>query len=345
MGANPSKTTEAESPKKTEIITDYNPTYEVIKKYVDVHYGEVKLIRETVTNQEMLLKEVVVNTKEAYEAQLRQIEERAAVANNHIVNIIGYHTEGKQNFCSSFYKISIFIEVLEKTLFDRLEEGIANQVAFNEIEVLLLAENLVSALAYFQSKEVNHGDIRPVNVFTTLDAYKLSDPTLAAQKNTNAFVVAAVLGEKTLLAPEVLKHLPQKELDITYDKFKADVFALGATLLSVATLTNSEDLYDYENGTINEALVQERLEQVRLSFSTFTYELIRDMLRVEEAERPDFVQLNERFTPYRENIRERIVFYTPKIIDYGFDDDLLRRVAEQIARSQELRASIERGTF
>lgn len=345
MGAKSSKTAGAESPKKTVTIVDYDPSYEEIKKYDDVHYGEVKLVREKDTNQEMLLKKVIVNTKEAYEAQLRLCEQRAEVANNNIVNTIGYHTESKQNFCSSLYTIKIFIEALEKTLADKLEEAITNKVAFNEIEVLLVAENLISVLAYFQTKELSHGDIRPINVFTTLDNYKLSDPTLTAHKDTNAYIAAVIGGEKTLLAPEVLKHLPKKELEVTYDKVKADVFALGVTLLSLATLTKAEDLYDYENGTINEVLLKERLGEVRYSSSKFTYDLITDMLAFDDAVRPDFVSLNERFNPYRENIRARIVFYTPKPIDYAFDDELLRRVADQIARSQELRLSIEKGAF
>jgi serine/threonine protein kinase len=293
----------------------------------------------------MILKEVVVNTKEAYEAELALCEQRALYSNNNIVNIIGYHTEKKENFCSNFYKISIFIEVLEKTLGDKLAEAIENRVAFNEIELLLIAENMVSVLAYFQSKELNHGDIRPVNILTTLDSYKLSDPTLAAYRTANALLASTIAGGKSLLAPEVLAHLPDKEVEFTYDKVKADVFALGATLLEVATLTNSVDLYDYETGKLNEELLKQRLEEVRLNNSRFTYELIRDMLTIEEVVRPDFVQLNERFNPYRENIRARIVFYTPKPIDYAFDDELLRRVAEQIARSQELRASIEKGAF
>jgi serine/threonine protein kinase len=325
---------------------NYNPVYEVVKKYDDAHYGEVKLVREKTTQQEMLLKEVVVNTQKAFEDEVRINENRETLATPHVVNMIGYNAQGKQNFCASFYRVSVFIEALEKTLADNLRDAMELNTPLAETEVLLLADNLITALAYLQSKDINHGDIRPFNVFTTDNEYKLSDPSLNGQRNFDAYVAATVGGSKTLLAPELLRRLPTKELNFVHDRFRADVFSLGATLLSVATLTNSEDLYDYESGTVNENLLQERLDRVRIFYSTFTYELIRDMLVLNEEERTDFTQLDTRVLPYRDNIRARLTLVaTEKVVDYAIDDDIMRRVSEQIARSQNLRAAIENNTL
>ena len=328
------------------LLSDYNPTYDVVKKYDDVHYGEVRLVQEKTTKKEMILKEVAVNTKKAYDAEINLCQQRAALLNKNIVQMVGYNGLEKKNMCSNLFRVSIFVEVLERTLFDKLKEATTNQASFGESEVLFIAESLISTLAYFQTQGVSHGDIRPVNVFVSPSStYKLSDSTLAPQKSSDGYIAALVGEYKTLIAPEILKHLPKKDSKFIYDKVKADVFSLGATLLSIATLTNSEDFYNYENGTINEALLAERLEKVRYSYSFYTYELIRDMLYVDELKRTDFVQLDARIHPFRSSIQTRLGLPTPKLVETTIDDDILLKAELQIAHSQKLRQSIEDGTF
>lgn len=343
MGQSPSKSPSKTSPTKALApITNYNPNYDLVKKYDDPHYGEIGLIKEQLTNRQMLLKKVVANSKEGYEAELHVCQQRGTLTNDNIVRVIGYSHEEKKNFCSDFHNLLIYIEHYEKTLYNSIQEAMVNQFFFSEPEILFLAENLISCLSYFQNQGLTHGDIRPFNVFIGSDGYKLSDPTLGPQKNFNSYHAALIGGHKTFVAPELLKPLAEKEHDVKINH-KYDVFSLGATLLSVATLTNSEDLFNYEKGTINDDLINERLDKVRSRYSPFTYELIRDMLIIDQARRPDFVDLEAKLNPHKEAIRSRTPIYTNHpITDH---DDILKRVAEQLARSQQLRASIENGTF
>lgn len=336
MGHSPSK---AVSTKPLAPITNYNPSYDVVKKFEDAHYGDVTLVKEKLTGREMLIKKVVANTKEAYEEEVRLFERRGGVTNNNVVKVIGYNVEEAKNFCSHFFNVSIFLEYYPKTVFDRVQEAMVHQSGFPESEVLFIAENLITGLAYFQTKNVSHGDIRPFNIFVGSDAYKLSDPTLGLHKGYNGFLAAKTGGYKTLLAPELLKHLPEKKPTVQ-STVKSDVFSLGASLLSVATLTNSEDFYNYEKGLINEPLLNERLGKVRNTYSPFTFELIRDMLSINETTRPDFISLESRVAPYREKIRARTAIFVAKPVHE--DDDILRRATEQLARSQDLRATLER---
>mmetsp|Transcript_16268 Transcript_16268/g.13910 ORF Transcript_16268/g.13910 Transcript_16268/m.13910 type:complete len:175 (+) Transcript_16268:699-1223(+) len=80
---------------------------------------------------------------------------------------------------------------------------------------------------------------------------------------------------------------------------------MGAILLAMATLMPSEDIFDYENGEIYTDILRERLNLVRRHFSTFTYELIKDMLTMDEDKRPDFISLSNRLLPYQEDIRRK----------------------------------------
>ena len=128
---------------------NFNPDYTLIRNLKDLRYGEVKLVRDTKTKENMILKEVVVNTKEALDSEVIFYNKRITVSHPNIVRIYGYTTLDKQNFCSSYYKISIFIEVLNKDLEGEIAERVARQIPFSESEILLVSENLIAGLSYF----------------------------------------------------------------------------------------------------------------------------------------------------------------------------------------------------
>jgi len=184
-----------------------------------------------------------------------------------------------------------------------LENHRDSKTPFDEGELLLIADDLITGLSYFQSQGISHGDIRPFNIFHRDQVYKLSDPSLNAQKNSNGLTQAIIHGQKTLLSPELIPQVPTQNFEITADRYKSDVYSLGATLLALATLTNSEDFYDYEKGTVNETLVRERLNNVRQNYSEFTHDLIEDMLTHQEGERPDSVTLANKVGAHKDFMR------------------------------------------
>jgi len=188
------------------------------------------------------------------------------------------------------------------------EAHVLREELFSEVELQLLTENIITALAELQKRNIAHREISAANIFVTEEAYKLCDPSLNGQKAANGIIKYVLLGIKSLLAPELIKQIPTQDLEIVTNQFKADVFSLGATLLSLATLTRSEDLYDFENATIDFALLEKRIKFVEDIYSPTFSVLLKELLTVEEKERPDFVQLQERL-----NISEMIRAYSDKL--------------------------------
>eukprot|EP00330_Aristerostoma_sp_ATCC50986_P002150 CAMPEP_0114588448 /NCGR_PEP_ID=MMETSP0125-20121206/11148_1 /TAXON_ID=485358 ORGANISM="Aristerostoma sp., Strain ATCC 50986" /NCGR_SAMPLE_ID=MMETSP0125 /ASSEMBLY_ACC=CAM_ASM_000245 /LENGTH=477 /DNA_ID=CAMNT_0001784849 /DNA_START=51 /DNA_END=1484 /DNA_ORIENTATION=+ len=285
---------------------DFNPEYEVDKKVHDAHYGEVKIVKDNKDESFMLLREINVDTKEGFEKILANYSQRVSVSHPNLVRVIGYTSKTTEGFCSSHHRVNVFVEILPKDLDADLKERIDERATFSEGELLLLAENAINALSYFQTQEIAHDDIRPFNIFVTDEGnYKLSDPGLN-QTQSNALTSAILSNTKTFLTPDALKAVPEQDFEFKYDHCKADVYALGMTLLGCGSLSNSEELYDYEAGTLSQEMLEQRLEIIRNNYSNFTYELIRDMLNTNEEERPDFVVLSNRLMPYQEDIQKRV---------------------------------------
>jgi len=286
-------------------VVQYEPKIEVLRIVDDPNYGRVKLVRDIDTQSQMIMKEYVYDTKQAYEKETKFLANRVAFNHENIVRIIGFNSKASQKYCSTFYKSSVFIEVMTKDLDTELKERTRRKSPYTEGELLTIAENAIAAGSFLQSNNIAHGDIRPLNIFIYSQSYIFTDPNLEVDKNANALIKAIIKKDRTLLSPQLLSLVPQGKFEHECNIYKADVFSLGATLLNAATLNNSEDLYDYQTGTINQELLNERLEIIRAHYSDFTYNMIKDMLQIEEINRPDFAELEQRISPYREAIRDR----------------------------------------
>jgi len=255
-------------------------------------FGSIQIVRDRKTGQELYRKKVVLQKKEAFDAQLLYYYTRLNNPHPGLINVIGYTSQEEKHFCSEQYKIFLYLDSLHRDMEVELQERIKNKDFISEIELQLMSQHLVAILAEFQKKNVYHGDICPASIFVTEDAYKLCDPTFEGKVGANGLAQAILLGGgRALLAPELLAQIPKQDFEIKTDRYKADVFSLGVTLLSLASLTRSEDLYNYEEGKIDLTLLDSRLKQVDSIYSPVFSHFLRDLLIFDESHRPDFIQL------------------------------------------------------
>jgi len=281
--------------------TNFTPNALSSKKSYDPHYGDVKLIQDSATGETVVLREIISNNKEEFEAELASLNSRVPIRHPNLINVMRVDSQTKSGYCSTHYKISLFIEYVEQNLEAELKNRISSQRQFNENEILTIADDLLTVLSDFQVKGISHGDVRPLNIFNAKGVYKLSDPSLSCQKGLNGLALAIIKEVPTLLPPELVPQLAKKNYDldgVRFDEFKADSYSLGVTLLSLATLTQPEGLYDYKQGTINKKLLKERLEIVRQNYSDLTFTIIESMLDDYESSRKSPAELSSILRSY-----------------------------------------------
>jgi len=285
----------------------FNPEYEVIRIVDDPIYGRIKHVKEKNSKNTYILKELAFNANKFFEEELEVLKARISFDHPNIVRMLGYNVLESQQLCSKMYKIFIFIERLDNDLDSQLREKIVNEDPYTENELLFIAENLTSLLYNLQMRNTTHGDIRPSSIFYSEkeQVFKLTDPQLEVDRNSNGLTKAVIHRAEAFLAPEILENVPKRKVEHHADKYKTDVFSLGATLLGLATLTHSEELFDYKNGALNEHLLRDRLEKVQAMYSTFTYELILEMLAYDDYNRPNFIDIEDKLLPYHEVIRRK----------------------------------------
>lgn len=152
---------------------------------------------------------------------------------------------------------------------------------------------LIDALAYLESLNLAHRDIKPQNIFVT-QSENLVVGDLGSLK-VNSLQLHTIAGTPLYLSPLLRIHFMQYQGGLSgktcqHDPIKSDVYSLGLTFLEMASLKGVEDLINLQKLSVT---VYNRL--CSLPYSNWAKELLNDMLQVEERCRPTFIELIQKY--------------------------------------------------
>ena len=104
----------------------YNYTFQ--KKFNDSRFGEVKLFKNELTGETILQRDYITNTEKDCDRYAQQIQLRSILQHPNIVRIIGYTKKQEHAYCTSYYKVSAFLEAFEHDLEEALYAKIQRKV-------------------------------------------------------------------------------------------------------------------------------------------------------------------------------------------------------------------------
>jgi serine/threonine protein kinase len=142
----------------------------------DDRYGEVKIYSTRGISEDFAIKSLTYNTKEAFKRKLVQGQRRLSLDLPTIMRMRKISFQEETDFCSNLYKIYFAYEFIPSTLGHQLIRRKKRRIFFSEPEILHIIDCILSALIYFDSNDILHGDLRPESVFLSKDGiYKLND--------------------------------------------------------------------------------------------------------------------------------------------------------------------------
>lgn len=150
---------------------------------------------------------------------------------------------------------------------------------------------------YLQSNGISHGDIRPNQILLTEGPnddgqIKLADNGLVGQFK-NSYALSLTGAGRGYLSPSLLRACSKHEHQPEYNVYKEDVFSLGLTVLSAATLKDpNASLYDWKGKSFDDKNLELLLLELQGRYSSQFVNFLRTLLDEDEFRRPDFAGLN-----------------------------------------------------
>jgi len=197
----------------------------VIEKYkINRLIGEGGMAAVFEASHELIGKKVAIKILRPELSTNSDIRERfkkeainmASLSHPNIPKVIGFEDKPKQ--------LAIIMELLEG---EDLNLRIKREGALNEKEILIIFEQILSALQYAHEKGIVHRDIKPSNIFilpgNTVKILDFGIAKLFGEGETDSTKTGIQVGTPVYMSPEQVKG--DKSID-----HRSDIYSLGVTL-------------------------------------------------------------------------------------------------------------------
>ncbi|XP_062371908.1 probable serine/threonine-protein kinase nek1 [Sardina pilchardus] len=239
--------------------------YTKIKTIGSGAFGKAILAKYSEDGENYILKEMKLISEENIKVAK---DEASLLIKMHHPFIVGY----KESFEESG-RLFIAMDYCEMGDLDKMiEHQLQKGVHFPEKEVLDWFVQICLAVKYVHDKNIIHRDIKPQNIFVTMEGtLKLGDFGLAKVLPRSQAYTGTVAGTPVYMAPEVLGQTPYNTL--------SDVWSLGLVLYNMCKLSYTPEDW---------IAAMKNVQNIRLSkyYSSDLQDLINDLLTPNPAKRP-----------------------------------------------------------
>ena len=211
----------------------------------------------------------------------------------------------------------LIVEWCNKDLAKDLIQRRKNQYMWPEDQLFVLFKDLVSALVYMQDHGVAHRDLKPDNIFLSLQGLGKIGDFGSAKWQAELMDFTTLRGTPMYLSPKLRLAMSKGETMVSHNVYKSDVYSLGLTMVALMKMNFPVEL---ASASTTDEYTQEVIET--LPYSGYWREILRNMLWMDEDQRWDFRQiwiyLNPSPVPIVSNITEnpnqsQIVAFQPSI--------------------------------
>ena len=151
-------------------------------------------------------------------------------------------------------------------------------------------------MIYLQNHNIVHRDIKPDNILIFNNIYKLSD--FGEAKITLGFEKCHSLrGTDIYMSPLLHEKLKKKEKQVEHDIYKSDMFSLGTCFLYACELNFNtiKAIRELKFQGLVDKLVR---KMMKARYSEEFIDIILKMIKIEEKERLNFLELNDIIQDY-----------------------------------------------
>ena len=254
------------------------------------------------TSKIYVLKEVEARSLDKLNEYKEEAVQLSKVQNHpNILQFYGYYFYETPH---NTYKLGIISESIdrESNLEIIYKKRVKTRQYFSENELLTMMYSLIDAFAYLEYVGICHRDIKPTNLFL-LENYQIKVIDFGESKEfvedddeeDEHSALATIRGTPQYLSPILWEaHVINQVKQVEHNMFKSDVFSAGLVLFQMAALRDVNGFNQNTEQCNGQRLIRDGLRMLGKKYSNKIIEILNLMLRFDENERPNFIEL-ERF--------------------------------------------------
>ena len=172
---------------------------------------------------------------------------------------------------------------------DILERGKTKNY-YSELDLINIFKTLINTFYLLQKHHITHRDIKPQNILVVNGKLKICDFGNARILKRNGVIIQRIRGSELFMSPIVFEAYRAGKQNIRHNAYKSDVFSLGMCFFLAASL--SYDGVNYMRLFKDMNSIKKVLDyNLSKIYSQSLINMLWTMLQVEEAKRPDFIEL------------------------------------------------------
>ena len=258
-------------------------------------------VKHIKTGKIYVLKEVEAHSLDKLNEYKEEAVQLSKVQNHpNVLQFYGYYFYETPH---NTYKLGIISESISRELNLELiyRRRAKTRQYFSENELQTMIYSLVDAFAYLESVGICHRDIKPTNLFL-LENFQIkvidfgeSKEFVDEDEEDEHSALATIRGTPQYLSPILWEgHVINQVKHVEHNMFKSDVFSAGLVLFQIAALKDVNGFNQKTDQCNGERLIHEGLKMLSKKYSNKIIEIFALMLKFDENERPNFIEL-ERF--------------------------------------------------
>ena len=256
-------------------------------------------VKHIKTGKIYVLKEVEAHSLDKLNEYKEEAVQLSKVQNHpNVLQFYGYYFYETPH---NTYKLGIISESINREL--NLEiiyrKRAKTRQYFSEKELLTMIYSLVDAFAYLESVGICHRDIKPTNLFLlenfqikVIDFGESKEFVDDDEEEDEHSAMATIRGTPQYLSPILWEaHVISQVKHVEHNMFKSDVFSAGLVIFQIASLKDVNGFNQKTDQCNGERLIYEGLKMLSKKYSNKVIEILSLMLKFDENERPNFVEL------------------------------------------------------